>query len=68
MHFFGRHWHKFIKEEFPDELVGFMDPVRTNAHMMNEDRAGVLRYIGQALRANRDKRLIFIPYHQMLVL
>ncbi|KAF3331144.1 hypothetical protein FCM35_KLT04498 [Carex littledalei] len=59
------HWHKFVKEEFPDVQVGFMDPGRTNAIMLNDNRGGVLQYMGKALRENRDKRLIFIPYHQV---
>ena len=66
--FFCRYWHKFINEELSDEQVGFMDPGRTNAILMNDDQGGVVKYIMGALRANRDKRLIFIPYHQMLVL
>jgi hypothetical protein len=45
-----------------------MDPSQTNATLLNDDRGRVLQYIGKALRENRDKRLIFIPYHQMLVL
>jgi len=45
-----------------------MDPNRTNATLLNDDRGRVLQYIGKALRENQDKRLIFIPYHQMLVL
>ena len=45
-----------------------MDPSRTNANMMDDDRGRTLQYIGEALNENRDKRLIFIPYHQMLML
>ena len=67
MPFFCRHFHKFIKEEFPDDQVGFMDPGRTHAMLLNEDRGRVLEYIMKVLRENRDKRLIFIPYHQVLV-
>ncbi|XP_078169512.1 uncharacterized protein LOC144563927 [Carex rostrata] len=59
------YWHKFIKEEFPDEQVSFMDPQRTNATMLNDDQGGTLQYIGEALKVNRDKRLIFIPYHKI---
>jgi hypothetical protein len=68
MSLFCRYLLKFIKEEFPDERVGFMDPSRTNAIMINDNRGRVLQYMGKALQENRDKRLIFIPYHHMLVL
>ena len=44
-----------------------MDPGQTNAILLSEDRGGVIQYIRKALRENRDKRLIFIPFHQMLV-
>ena len=66
--FFCRSLHNYIKDELPDEQIGFMDPERTNSSMMQENRGTVLQYIRTAIQENREKRLIFIPYHQMLVL
>jgi len=44
-----------------------MDPGRTHAMLLKDNRGSVIEYIRKVLRENRDKRLIFIPFHQMLV-
>ena len=66
--FFCRSLHNYIKDEFPDEQIGFMDPAQTNSSLMEENRGTVLQYIRTTIQENREKRLIFIPYHQLLVL
>ena len=47
-----------------------MDPVKTCAIKRGDDhdRQFVDKYIRKALKENRDKKIIFIPYHQELVI
>jgi hypothetical protein len=59
--------HKYYKDGFPNELVGFMDPSKTNCTYLSgndEDRDFVDKYISKSLKENRDKKIILIPYHQ----
>lgn len=70
--FFCRYLQKYNKEEHrEDERVGFMDPMKTNEYLLDSDAQSkefVEKYIKDSLRENRRKKLIFIPYHQLLVL
>ena len=63
---------KYNKEEHrEDERVGFMDPMKTNLHLLEGGAQSieyVEKYLKVVLRENRRKKLIFIPYHQKLVL
>ena len=64
-----RYAYKYIKDEYGYESVGFMDPAVTCYSLLAdpEQRPWSINYMERALKEQRDKKIIFIPYHQMLV-
>jgi hypothetical protein len=63
--------YKYQRENFPETPIGFMNPDKTYGHLFTSDdiqKKYADTYIRKALRENRDKKFIFIPYHQGLVI